>query len=45
MKDLTSTTGCMGAMPGSETLAALEKGIELEAQGIKVYMMSVDEPD
>lgn len=45
MKDLEKTCGLLGAMPVSETLGSLIKGIELEKQGIQVSMLSVGEPD
>ena len=45
MKDLQKTCGLLGAMPVSETLGSLIKGIELEKKGIQVYMLSVGEPD
>ena len=45
MKNLEQTTGLLGAMPPSETLGSLEKGIKLALQGIKVSMLSVGEPD
>jgi len=45
MRKLKKTCGLLGSLPGSETLASLEKGIELKKQGIEVYMLSVGEPD
>ena len=45
MKKLEETTGLLGALPPSETLGSLVKGIELARQGIKVCMLSVGEPD
>ena len=45
MKNLEKTTGLLGALPPSETLGSLIKGIELAKKGIKVHMLSVGEPD
>ena len=45
MKDLEITTGLFGAMPPSETLGSLVKSIELQKQGVEVFMLSVGEPD
>lgn len=45
MKNLEITTGLFGAMPPSETLGSLVKSIELQKQGIEVFMLSVGEPD
>ena len=45
MKDLQQTRGLLGAMPVSETLGSLVKSIELQKQGIEVFMLSVGEPD
>ena len=45
MKNLEETTGLLGALPPSETLGSLVKGIELAKQGIEVSMLSVGEPD
>ena len=45
MKDLTSTTGLLGSLPPSETLGSLVKSIELQKQGVEVFMLSVGEPD
>lgn len=45
MKELEKTCGLLGALPPSETLGSLEKGIELAKKGIEVYMLSVGEPD
>ncbi len=45
MNDLHDTCGFMGALPESETLGSLEKSHELEKRGIKVWMLSVGEPD
>ena len=45
MKNLEKTTGLLGALPPSETLGSLVKGIELARKGIKVNMLSVGEPD
>ena len=45
MKDLEHTTGLLGALPPSETLGTLKKGILLAQQGVEVYMLSVGEPD
>ena len=45
MKDLQQTRGLLGAMPVSETIGSLIKGIELQKKGIQVYMLSVGEPD
>ncbi|NCC61751.1 MAG: pyridoxal phosphate-dependent aminotransferase [Verrucomicrobiae bacterium] len=45
MKNLQQTHGFLGSLPESETLATLEKGMDLERRGIKVAMMSVGEPD
>lgn len=45
MKNLEKTTGLLGALPPSETLGSLVKGIELAQRGIKVCMLSVGEPD
>ena len=45
MEHLTQTCGLLGALPPSETLGSLIKGIELKKQGIEVMMLSVGEPD
>ncbi|MBQ9501136.1 MAG: pyridoxal phosphate-dependent aminotransferase [Lentisphaeria bacterium] len=45
MKDLQQTKGLLGALPPSETLGSLIKGMELARQGINVCMLSVGEPD
>ena len=45
MKNLEITTGLFGAMPPSETLGSLVKSIELQKQGVEVFMLSVGEPD
>ena len=45
MKDLQITTGLFGALPPSETLGSLVKSIELQKQGVEVFMLSVGEPD
>lgn len=45
MNNLHKTRGFLGALPESETLASLEKSFELEKRGIRVFMMSVGEPD
>ena len=45
MKDLASTTGLLGSLPPSETLGSLVKSIELQKQGVEVFMLSVGEPD
>ena len=45
MKDLTLTTGLLGSLPPSETLGSLVKSIELQKQGVEVFLLSVGEPD
>ena len=45
MKDLTHTTGLLGSLPPSETLGSLVKSIELQKQGVEVFLLSVGEPD
>lgn len=45
MRHLEKTRGLLGSLPASETLGTLEKGIELEKQGVEVFMLSVGEPD
>ena len=45
MKDLTHTTGLLGGLPPSETLGSLVKSIELQKQGVEVFLLSVGEPD
>ena len=45
MKELNKTTGLLGALPPSETLGSLVKGIELAKKGIHVSMLSVGEHD
>ncbi|HPY90567.1 MAG TPA: aminotransferase class I/II-fold pyridoxal phosphate-dependent enzyme, partial [Lentisphaeria bacterium] len=45
MRGLEKTRGLLGSLPASETLGTLEKGIELEKQGVEVFMLSVGEPD
>jgi aspartate aminotransferase len=45
VKYLEKTCGLLGALPTSETLGTLEKGIELAKQGVEVFMLSVGEPD
>ena len=45
MENLQQTTGLLGALPPSETLGSLVKGMELAGRGIKVCMLSVGEPD
>ena len=45
MENLRQTTGLLGALPPSETLGSLVRGMELAARGIKVCMLSVGEPD
>ena len=45
MKDLTHTTGLLGSLPPSETRGSLVKSIELQKQGVEVFLLSVGEPD
>lgn len=45
MRNLEETRSFLGALPASETLGSLEKGIELGKRGVEVYMLSVGEPD
>ena len=45
MQNLEQTCGFLGSLPASETLGSLVKGMELARKGVKVYSLSVGEPD
>ena len=45
MKDLEITCSFLDTLPESDSLGSLKKGLDLEEQGEKVFMLSAGKPD